>query len=304
MFGQADRGLVFDAFAEEASFTKAAERLGCSKANVSTQLGLLESHLGVLLVHRTTRHISLTEAGLLYRSYARQMRETLGEAESAISATRSEVSGPLKITIPTTLGESVFPQLVLEFCRAYPNVEPIIDMSSLHRNLLHDGYDLAFRLTTTLEDSFVARQIGSAREAIVAAPAFLAQHVPVKEPADLARLPCLVNHHFASARSWTFKRGDDNVTVQIDGPVMVNTFQGVHRFAVLEAGVARLPRYMVEADLAAGRLQTLLDEWHTEPLPLYLLYQAQRHLPLRTRKFIDFAAQWFAQPERRAAFGR
>jgi DNA-binding transcriptional LysR family regulator len=303
MFGQADRVLVFNAIAEEGTFTKAAARLGCSKAHVSTQLGLLESYLGVLLVHRTTRHLSLTEAGVLYSSYARQMRETLVEAEGAVSATRLDVSGPLKITIPTSLGESVLPELVLEFCNLYPRVEPIIDMSVVHRNLLQEGYDVAFRLTNSLEDNFVARTIGAAREVIVATPALLAAHAPIVAPGHLAGVPCLLNHHFAGEHTWIFQRDADTEAVKVSGSVMVNTYQGVHRFARLGAGVARLPRYMVADDLAAGRLAAVLSDWHTTPLPLYLLFPAQRHLPLRTRKFIDFATAWFAQPERAAAFG-
>ena len=164
ILGQADRVLIFDAVAEEGSFTRAAARLGCSKAHVSTQVGLLESYLGVQLVHRTTRQITLTEAGQAYRGYAKQVHETLLAGENVVSATRSEVAGRIQITVPTSLGETALPEMIFAFRQEYPNVEPMIDMSSTHRDLIGDGFDVAIRLTSSLENNFVARLASCARQ--------------------------------------------------------------------------------------------------------------------------------------------
>ena len=302
MLGQADRVLIFDAVAEEGSFTRAAARLGCSKAHVSTQLGLLESYLGVQLVHRTTRQITLTEAGHVYRGYAKQVHETLLAAANVVSASRSEVAGRIQITVPTSLGETALPEMILAFRQQHPNVEPVVDMSSVHRDLISDGFDVAIRLTNSLESNFVARSLGVVREAVVATPSLIEAHPPVIAPPDLAQLPCLVNYHFRDEPRWMFSRKGEHIKVMVSGPVKANTQQGIHRFALLGAGVGRLPRYMVEADIVAGRLAVLCEDWETVALPLYIVYPGQRHLPMRTRVFVDFAIRWFAEPSRRAMF--
>jgi DNA-binding transcriptional LysR family regulator len=302
MLGRADQALIFAAVALENSFTRAAARLGCSKAHVSAQLTELEADLGVQLVYRTTRRITLTAAGTLYLEYASQLQALLIEAERAVSATRAEVSGRLTVTVPTSLGEVVTSELFLEFCSRHPNVELAIDMSPVHRDLTAERFDVAFRATHSLDDSLVARPIGVVRETIVASPSLLSAHEPVTVPTDLARLPCLVNSHFGDKPHWLFLRKGEGVSVTVGGPMIVNTYQGIHRLALLGVGAARLPYYMVASDLSDGRLEVVCSDWDIPALPLYVVYPGQRHLPLRTRAFIDFAVQWFQEPVRRKLF--
>lgn len=302
MLGRTDRALVLVAVAAESSFTRAAEKLGCSKAHVSKQLAELEADLGVQLIHRSTRRVSLTDAGRVYSEYARQVQETLAEAERAVSATRSEVSGPLRITVPTSLGEALMPELILAFRGVHPHVEPVIDMSTAHRDLAVDRFDVAFRSTRSLESYLVGRPIGVVREAVVAAPSLLKAHAPIATPADLSRVPCLVNSHFGDDPHWLFLRNGESLSVTVGGPVVANTYQAIQRFALLGAGAARLPRYMIEADLAAGNLEMVCEAWEIPPMPLYIVYPGQHHLPLRTRAFVDFAVRWFQAPARRSLF--
>jgi DNA-binding transcriptional LysR family regulator len=302
MLGHSDRALIFAAVASENSITRAATRLGCSKAHVSAQLTELEADLGIQLIHRTTRRITLTEAGTLYLEYASQLQALLVEAERAVSATRAEVSGRLHVTVPTSLGETVTAELFLAFCQRYPNIELAIDMSPAHRDLTAERFDVAFRATQSLDNSLVARPIGVVREMIVASPSLLSAHESVTSPADLEHLPCLVNSHFGDKNHWLFSRKGEGVSVTVGGPVTVNTYQGIHRFALLGAGAARLPYYMVAQDLSDGRLKVVCQNWEIPALPLYVVYPGQRHLPLRTRAFIDFAVQWFQEPVRRQLF--
>jgi len=302
MLGRSDQVLIFAAVALEKSITLAAARLGCSKAHVSAQLTELEAALGIQLIHRTTRRIILTEAGTLYLEYASQLHALLIEAERAVSATRAEVSGRLRVTVPTSLGEAVTSELFLAFCRRYPDVEVAIDMSSSRRDLTAERFDVAFRATQSLDESLIARPIGVVRETVVASPALLQEHDSVTKPLDLAALPCLVNSHFGDNPHWLFTSNGESVSVTVDGPMTVNTYQGIRQFALLGVGVARLPYYMVASDISDGRLSVVCPDWEIPALPLYLVFPAQRHLPLRTRAFIDFSVQWFQEPVRRLLF--
>jgi DNA-binding transcriptional LysR family regulator len=301
LIGRSDQALVFAAVAEEGSFTRAAARLGCSKAHISTQLSALEAALGVQLLHRTTRRLSLTDAGRLYLGYAQQLRGMLDDAERAVSATRSEVAGRLRITGPTSFGEMVLPELILAFRRAWPAVEVDIDLSVQRRDLTADGFDVAFRSTRALEDHLVARPLGVLRELALGSPELLRGQA-IESPADLARVPCIVNSHFGDDEHWLFVRDGESSTVSVRAALRVNAYAAVRRFALLGAGAVRLPRYLVEDDLATGRLLPLCPAWELPATPLYVLYPGHRHLPLRTRVFVDFVVGWFDDAARRECF--
>lgn len=288
---------------ETGSFTRAAEHLGCSKAHLSKQVTELEHELGVQLLHRTTRRLSLTPAGETWLGYARQLRDLAREAERAVSATRLDISGRLRITAPTTFGEAFLLDLMLAFREQHPALEVELDMSIARRDLIADGYDFAFRSTRTLDESLVARAIGVIRDIPVAAPSLLERHPAVRSPADLAALPCIRNLHFRDDSEWVLLQGDDSVAIPLSGSIAVNHFGVIKRAALAGAGMARLPIYLVDAELRAGALVHLLPEWRITPTPLYLVWPQHRHMPLRDRAFLDFALAWFAEPGRRAMLG-
>ncbi|WNG52130.1 LysR family transcriptional regulator [Archangium minus] len=300
MFGRFDQSLAFVTVAERGSFTRAAEKLGCSKAHVSEQVAELEKALGVQLLHRTTRRLALTEAGRLYLEYCRQLREMLLEAERAVSATTTEVEGRLRVTAPTTLGETFLPELVLEFQALYPHVEVELDLSVVRRDLVGEGYDVALRTTRALEEHLVARPLGVVREVVVASPSFVAAHGPLDTPAALERVPCIHNPHFRDDALWLFEREGRTETATVGGRLRISLYSAIRRVALAGAGVVRLPLFLVREDLESGALVRLCPGYELVAMPLYLLYPARRHQPLRTRVFIDFLLRWFEVPERRA----
>lgn len=302
ILGIADSALIFVSVATEGSFTRAAAHLGCSKAHVSSQLAALELDLGIQLVHRTTRRLILTDAGRLYLEYAKQLQETLVEAERAVSSTRSEVSGQLRISAPTSFSELVLPELLMGFCETYPNIKPVVDVTPVHHDLRDQKFDVAFRATHRLDDYLVARPIGVVQERVVATPGLIEAAGTVDDPADLVHLPCLVNSHFGDSPHWLFAREGERKSVTVSGPFVANTYQAIHRFALMGAGVAKLPLFMVAQDIAQGRLQLLCSDWAAPTLPLYVVYAGQRHLPLRIRAFVDFVVQWFGDDSRRCLF--
>lgn len=280
---------------ETGSFTRAAERLGVSKAQVSKQVSALEAGLGVKLLHRTTRRVGLTEAGHLYLDYARQARDALDDADRAVSAVRTEVDGLIRLTAPTSLGDGFLMDLLADFRAVYPAVRFDVDLSIAARDLIGGGFDFAIRMARTIDPSLVARPLGLMRETIVASPAYLATHAPdgVREPAQLSALQALRNNHFNDEGQWLLQRGTESITVPIQGSLAINHFIGLRRAAMLGQGIARLPRYLVRDELARNGLVEVLPGWQLPAMPVALVYPSREHLPERARVFRDFVLGWF-----------
>lgn len=303
--GRFDQALAFLAVVEAGGFTAAAARLGVSKAFVSKQVGALEAALGVRLLHRTTRRVAPTDAGRLYRDYARQARETLGDGERAVSAVRTEVDGLLRITGPTSFGDGFLVDLLAAFRMAHPRVSFDVDLSIGARDLIGEGYDFAIRMSRTLDPSLVARPLGTMRERIVASPQLLERQAPagVSDPSQLPQLEALRNNHFRDEGQWVLERADARATVPVRGTLAINSYIGMRRAALLGLGMARLPRYLVADELRDGRLVELLPDWHLPATPVSLVYPSREHLPLRSRAFRDFVVDWFARPEHAGMLG-
>jgi len=300
MTGRFDQALAFATVAELGSFTRAAERLGVSKAHLSKQVSDLEVVLGVRLMQRTTRRLNLTDAGRLYLGYATRMRDLLLDGERAVSAARSEVDGLIRLSAPTSFGDSFLVDLLDDFRQRHPRIVFDVDLSIMRRDLIGDGYDFAFRATRTLDPSLIARSLGVMREIVVGSPALLARHglEHVETPAQLSQLEALRNGHFRDEGEWLLQRGDESVAVPIRGTLAINHFIAMRRAALKGIGIARLPRYLLIDDLHAGRLLHLLPDWQVPPTPVSLVYPSREHLPARSRAFRDFVVAWFEQPER------
>ena len=298
--GRYAQALCFAAVAETSSFTRAAELLSCSKAHVSKQVSALEQALGVQLLLRTTRRLALTEAGRVYLDYCRQLRDTLQEGERAVAALQQTVAGTLRISAPTSMGEPLILDLLLALQARHPQLVIELDLSVQHRDLLGEGFDFALRTTHTLDDRLVARGLGAIDNLIVASPTFLARHPPIRTPGDLAKIPCLLNPHLTDEPDWLFQHEGQARLVRVDGRFRANHFGVLLGAALRGAGIARLPRFLVAAALADGRLQQLLIDHPCPPTPLYLVYPQRRPMPHRHQVFRDFVLDWFAAPARAA----
>lgn len=297
--GRFDQTMSFLAVVETSSFTRAAERLGRSKAQVSKQVSALEAVLGVRLLHRTTRRVAPTDAGRLYLDYARQARELLGDGERAVSAVRTEVDGLLRLTGPTSFGDAFLVDLLAGFRALHPQVHFDVDLSIGQRDLIGEGYDFALRMARTLDPSLVSRPLGVVRERIVASPDFLARHAPdgIDDPMQLWQLEALRNHHFRDEAVWLLQRGTERVRAPIRGTLAINHYIGMRRAVLCGLGIARLPHYLVAGALRDGGLVELLPEWQLPTTPVALVYPSREHLPLRSRVFRDFVVAWFEAPE-------
>lgn len=294
-----DQAFAFVTLADAGNFTRAAARLSRSSAATCLLSQAFERALGAQLVLRTTRRVALTESGKLYLEYCRQLRDTLGEAERAVSAVNSEVTGTIRLTAPLTIGDVFLADLIVAFQQRYPVVRVDLDLSIVRRDLVAEGYDLAIRSTRTLDDSLVARPLGVLRELAVASPAFVAGR-QFDEPASLVGVQAVHNSSFRDDPHWVFERDGRSEPVSLDARLSVNSYSAIRRAALAGAGVVRLPLYMARDALDDGTLVRVCPGWELITTPLYVVYPQRRHQPLRTRVFVEFLLRWFEQPERRA----
>lgn len=289
-----NQALIFATVASCGSFTLAADSLGCSKAHASAQVMALEKALGVQLMLRTTRRLTLTEAGNHYLEYAQQLREVLTNAERIVGATRVEVSGRLRVTAPNSFADRVMPALVQAFQKVHPAIEFDVDFTLQPRDLLADGFDVGFRSVQQHDGYLVARRAGLLQQVVVASTDFIARHGRIGHPSELASVPCVVNNHLVDAHQWSFTNSAHSCEVSITARSRFGGYSAVRSAALLGIGAARLPLYLVDEDLNANTLQPLCADWIMPGFVLDIVYPGHRHVPLRTRAFVDFSLEWLS----------
>jgi DNA-binding transcriptional LysR family regulator len=279
---------TFVAVVEAGSFTQAASRMGRSKAGVSRQIKQLEARLGAQLLHRTTRSLSLTEAGsTLYERSAPALAD-LHDAESAAIEHQVKPQGKLRVSMPVAFGRYIAAGPLLELAELYPSLEIDLSLSDRFVDLVGGGFDLAVRIGDLSDSSLIARRAGSTRRMVCASPSYLEGRPDISEPADLLQHDCLLYSQQATGSAWRFAGGQ---TVNVRGRIRSDSGEALHIAAVKGKGVAWLPDFYIRHDLDAGRLVTLLDGFESEPLGIWLLYPHRRHLSLKVRIAVDHLAE-------------
>lgn len=284
---------AFAVLLEVGSFTGAAERLGCSKGQLSKRMRQLEQGLGATLLHRTTRRLDLTAAGAALLPEAQALLAQANRARQAVQRLQEEIAGRVRITVPVSLGETFFDALLLEFTRRHPDVRVELDLSNSSRDLVTEGYDLGVRSGPHLDERLVARPLFSLEEITCAAPAYLARHGEPQAPADLAGHQCLLNTHYAGFEEWLYHRQHQLERVKVAGNLASNHYSLLKKAALSGAGIARLPSYMLHDELADGRLQWLLRGYQTRQSPVFLVHPYQGGLPRRTQVLMEYLLDWF-----------
>jgi len=284
---------AFAVLLEAGSFTRAAERLGCSKGQLSKRIRLLEVGLGVILLHRTTRRLSLTAAGAALLPEAQALTAQAARARQTLARLKEEVAGTVRMTVPVSLGETFFDALLLDFFQQHPQVRVELELNNGYRDLLADGFDLAIRSGLQTDDRLVARPLFAMQELTCATPAYLERHGEPQSPAELAGHACLLNTHYAGFEEWLYHRQHELSRVRVTGPLASNHYSLLKKAALAGAGIARLPSYMLHAELADGRLCWLLRDYQTRSTPTFLLHPYQGGLPKRTQVLVDYLLQWF-----------
>ncbi len=284
---------AFAVLLEVGSFTRAAERLGCSKGQLSKRIRLLEQGLGVTLLHRTTRRLSLTVAGSALLPEAQALVVQAQRARQTLARLQEDISGTVRITVPVSLGETFFDALLLEFAQRYPLMRIELELNNGYRDLVADGFDLAIRTGVADDERLVAKPLFALQELTCASPAYLAQHGEPFRPEDLAGHTCLLNSHYRGPEEWLYHRQHELHRVKVAGPLASNHYTLLKKAALAGAGIVRLPSYMLQADLSEGRLCWVLRDYQTRTTPVFLVHPYQGGLPRRTQVLADYLLQWF-----------
>ncbi|KIH84746.1 LysR family transcriptional regulator [Pseudomonas batumici] len=284
---------AFAVLVEAGSFTLAAQQLGCSKGQLSKRISQLEAQFSVVLLHRTTRRLSLTAAGAALLPQAQALVVQVERAHQALARLKDDIAGPVRMTVPVSLGETFFDGLLLEFSRDYPDVQIELDLSNGFRDLAREGFDLAIRTEVGSDERLVARPLLVMNELTCASPAYLERHGEPQTPQELANHRCLLNSHYSGREEWQYHRQHELLRVRVGGPFASNHYSLLKKAALVGAGIARLPSYVLPAELADGRLRWLLRDYQTRDMPLYLVHPYQGGLPRRTQVLADYLIGWF-----------
>jgi DNA-binding transcriptional LysR family regulator len=282
---------------QEGSFRSAARALGMPKTTVSRKVAELEEQLGVQLVQRTTRTLALTDAGAVFVEEAEGAIARLDAAEAAVTELQREPRGKLRVTTTIPLGETLLAPIVADFLAAYPALEVLVHLTDRPVDLVADRFDVAIRTGALPDSSLVARLVGSSGYRVVASPTYLAHHGTPQRPSDLSVHACLrfTRSGTAVRTTWPFGQGKRATEVPANGRLVSDDFVVLRRAAERGLGVARLPNLVVHEALRAGTLVSLLESYAPPPTPVHILHVGGRHVPPRTRAFLDFAHPRLAQ---------
>ena len=280
---------------ELGSFVRAAERLGMSTSAVSRQVSELEAHLGVRLINRTTRRLSLTESGTAFLERAVQLLSDLEEAEAAVSATALVPRGTLRLTAPIAFGERYLAPAVAEFAGRHPDMRFECDLSDRRVDLVEEGFDLAVRIGFGGSGTLIARRLGSVDLVCNAAPAYLERHGTPALPEDLARHRCLSYDYLQQRDTWVFRNPDGSERpVRVAASIRSNDGRFLAMLARAGAGISLEPDFGVRDELIEGSLVPLLLAFRPAPIPVFAVYPSRRHLSAKVRVFVDFLVARFA----------
>ncbi|MGL4966354.1 MAG: LysR family transcriptional regulator [Inquilinus sp.] len=292
---------VFVSALDTGSLAGAGRRLGRSPAAVSRAIAFLENHVGVQLLHRTTRSIRLSEAGERYAAACRRVLTDLEEADMLAAGERAAPRGLLTLTAPLISGEDVLRPILDAFLDAYPAVSARLLLLDRPVSLVDEGIDAALRIAHLPDSTLVAVRIGEVRRVVAAAPSYLAQHPRIDEPADLAQHRVVSMTHFG-IESWSFPPAPGSTTartVQFAPRLIVNSVRAAVASAAEGHGVTRLFSYHVAEEVQAGRLKIVLADAEHAPLPVHIITPEGRLSVPKVRAFVDFAL-----PRLKARFAR
>lgn len=287
----------FVAVVDAGSFVGAADALDTSKAAISRHVAELEQRLGVRLLHRTTRKLSLTDDGQSFYHRCTELLAAVAEAENELSSRSAEASGLLRISAPVTFGILHLAPLWGRFLAAHPKVTLDISLSDRTVDLVEDGFDLAIRIARTPHPNLIARPLATTRIILCASPTYLKQRGTPKQPQDLASHDVISYSYWSSRDEWKFDGPDGPVTVKTRPRIHANNGDTCRAAALQHQGIILQPSFLVQSDLRSGALKEILPKYRLGEFGIYAVYASRRQLPLKLRQMIDFLVEAFREPE-------
>lgn len=280
---------LFIRVVETGSFTAAADSLNVQKSTISRRIAQLEDTLGIRLIQRTTRKLKLTPEGEELFNRAQPLVDDLEAVQDDISASKTELRGRLRLTMPTEIGVFMMNEVITSFMQTYPKLEVDVELSTRTVDLIEEGVDLALRLGPLPNSSLIARHIAGLHRGLFATPEYLEQHGMPKTPDDLAHHQCIsLLKPFDHLR---FTNWNDNEPVTMGGRLRTNSMSFVREMILQGMGIGRLPEVFCGELVKIGRIVRVLDEFTLDPLEINALYASRRNLNPRVRAFLDHMSE-------------
>lgn len=279
---------------EAEGFSAAARKIGRSKALLSKYVRELEDELNALLLNRTTRQFSLTEAGHAYYKRASEIVREIDNLADAVRESSGDVRGRIKLSAPRTFADAPIGQSLIDFACAHPDIVLDIHLDDRFVDLVEEGFDLAIRISRLENSSLIARRLMPFSLRICGAPSLIERVGRPERPQDLARLPCIVDTNGRWRSNWPLVgENGEAISVAVSGPIEVNSPLVARAAAVSGLGFAILPDFIAAPAIAEGTLLPVLDERVLPGRGIFAVYPHRRYLPAKVRVFVDYLAQWF-----------
>jgi LysR family transcriptional regulator, regulator for bpeEF and oprC len=295
-----DRLMALQAFTrvvDLGGFTKAADSLHLSKTTVSDLVQSLETHLGVRLLQRTTRRVSVTADGAAFYERCTQILADLEEAEASVIQARIAPKGRLRVDMPGGLARLFIIPRLPQLLGRYPDLRLELGMSLRPVDMLEEGVDCVVRLGIQEDSSLVARRVGTMISVCCASPAYLREHGAPLRPQELSAHRCVnyISNRTGRVLDWEFVRGGQKVQLTLDGVLAVNDQDAYVVAGLMSFGIVKVANYLARPYLESGQLTQVLTDWTAEPLPISVMYPRSRHLSAKVRIFVDWISEVIQQ---------
>jgi DNA-binding transcriptional LysR family regulator len=287
-----DNVLIFIKVAQYESISRAARSLGMPISTVSRRLSVLEADLGVSLLRRTTRRVTLTAPGRAYFNQCQEPLALLQDAERVLTETQKRPEGTLRISVPVILGQQPFHDFISRFLKRFPRIRIDLFITNLFLDLVADNVDVAIRFGALQDSRVVATRIGRSVRYVVATPDYLQGRKLPLEPADLQSHECIMLNAKNNEADWELTNCRRDIRVHVTGPISSRDFNSVSAFVYLGHGVGLLPSTYCDEPLAKGSLVRLLPRWSSPEIPVFAVYPSRKFLPLRLQVFLEALAAW------------
>ena len=288
---------VFVQVVESGSFTAAADHLGLSRPVVSKYITRLEEQLGARLLNRTTRRLSLTEAGRAFFARSQRGLQEIEAAEAEVSRLQETPRGKLKLNAPMSFGILHISPVLPDFLARYPELSVEMSLEDRQVDLVEEGYDLAIRIAELPDSSLVARRLAPCRHVVCASPEYIEKYGTPHTPHDLRRHNVLTYRYQDSPSEWRFITPEGRfVSVPVTGSIQMNNSLALRESVLRGAGIMLTPSFIVGTDIKSGNLQVLLSNYCTQEISIYAIYPERRHLSPKVRAFIDFMKDHLSDP--------
>lgn len=289
---------LFVRVAELGSFSAVAHQMDIARSVVTRQIAGLEEHLGVKLMIRSTRRLSLTSAGVSFLEKARVILNLLEAAEIDVSAENTAPRGNIRIGLPLTFGLNYLTPLLLNFMQTYPEVHMEMDYTDRRVNLIEDGVDLSLRITSRLDDNDVVRKLGECQMYTVASPDYLARHGTPQSPGTLQGHECLVYQTSSGRMPWAFQVDGKLETFNVRSRMLANNGEALLQAASQGMGITQQPDFIANVALRNKEVVSILESFAPANLGIYAVLPSNRHIPHRVRVLVDYLAQHFAEKQK------